>query len=296
MKALFYKSLVGSTRIFGLWFFSLISRGIAAGYYFLSPKRVAVGVQHYAALFPHKSRFSHLWCTWRQFQNFTTIHMDRFVVDDKRGLHYTSKGLEHLEAALKRGDGGILLMSHVGNWEVATRLLRRRLPGLRLLLYMGARNREEIESIQKDAVVKSGVKIIVVNEEEGAPTDIVEGITFLRSGGFVSMSGDLVWQRDPKTVPAQFLGHEIHIPEIPYVLSLVSGAPLFVFFAFRKGNRQYHFTTSGPLYVRAPERSMRDRAVRSAAQTYANLLEEAIRSHPFQWYHFEAFFDKKNSR
>lgn len=51
----FYRILSLLTRWLGPWFFSLIAGGIAAGYFILFPKRVAVGMRFYQALFPKKA-------------------------------------------------------------------------------------------------------------------------------------------------------------------------------------------------------------------------------------------------
>ena len=150
MKAVFYKALVALTRFAGPWLFSLVSRGIAAGYFLFCPRRVQVGLQFYATLFPHRGRAYHLWCAWRQFQNFTTVFLDRFRLQDEDGIGYTFQGEQALQTIIDAGNGGILLMSHMGNWEVAARLLQRNLTGLRLLLYMGTRASQKIEELQRN--------------------------------------------------------------------------------------------------------------------------------------------------
>lgn len=42
------------------------------------------------------------------------------MLRDLDDLHYSSKGLGHLEAAAQAQAGGIILMSHLGNWEIAS--------------------------------------------------------------------------------------------------------------------------------------------------------------------------------
>jgi predicted LPLAT superfamily acyltransferase len=42
--------------------------------------------------------------------------------------------------------------------------------------------------------------------------------------------------------------------------------------------------------VKAPSRSERNAVLQASAQAYANVLEEMVRQHPFQWYIFEPFF------
>lgn len=291
MKALFYRILTGLTHWLGLWFFSLVAGCIATGYFLLFPRRVGVGIRFYQVLFPHRHWLYHLWCTFRQFIDFTHVFRDRFVLGEDGALTSDFDGWERLRDAMGQS-GGILLMSHMGNWEVAARLLKKTLPDLRLLLYMGVKQKEQIEHLQKEAVRQSDIRIQGVDASGGSALDIVEGIHFLRSGGLVSLTGDRVWQGDQRTLPVRFLDREIRLPAAPYVLSMTSGAPLFVFFALRTGPGHYHFSASPPIVVSAVDRNDRESAMIRAAQQYADLLEDAVRRHPFQWHHFEPFLDR----
>ena len=294
MKKLFYLFLIRLSKMLGPWIFVVISRGIAAGYFLLFPGRVAVGVGFYRALFPGRSALFYLLCTWKQYRNFTSVFLDRFFVLDYGDVSYTSEGEESLDAVQGK-TGGILLMSHMGNWEVAAHLLKLR-HDFKLLLYMGARDKEEIEGLQKEDLRTRGIRIVAVDPDEGSPFDILEGIQFLKSGGFVSLTGDMVWKKDQRAVRVKFLGHDVLLPEIPYVFALLSGAPLFVFFGFRTGPGQYHFSVSEPIAVRAPSRAQRNEVIRQSAQKYADLLEASVRQYPLEWYHFEPFLGRKTRR
>lgn len=294
MKGIFYGFLMAVSKILGPWVFVLTSWGIAAGYFLFFPRRVAVSCFFYRALFPRRSRPYWLWCTWKQYQSFTSVFLDRFLARDFNDIAYTSEGWSHVEEAMGT-TGGIILMSHVSNWEVAAHLMKQKRSRIKLLLYMGIREKEEIERIQKDDLLSGGIEILAVGQDGATSFEIVKGIEFLRSGGLVSMTGDKVWKKGQRTVAVEFLGHTAHLPEFPYVFALLSGAPLFVFFAFRTGRRQYHFTLSEPLYLRVPSRAGRQEAIRRAAQRYADLLEHYVYAHPFEWYHFEPFIDARSS-
>lgn len=282
-----YKVLVGMARLCGPWLLVFISRIIAAGYFFFSGK-VPESRRFYAALSPDKGRLHHLWCTFRQYQNFTTIHLDRFLASSTETTTFTSQGWEKLEAVIDR-QGGILLMSHLGNWEMAARLLRQLKSDLQLLLYMGVKEKEGVEHLQKEDLRRAGITIIGADQGSGSPFSAVEGIRFLQTGGVVSMAGDMLWRNDQRRVRVTFLGRDAFLPEAPYVFALVSGAPLFVFFAFRTGKNSYHFTVSDPIAIKAESRQDRPLAIARAAQQYADLLENMLREHPFEWYHFERF-------
>ncbi len=291
MKARFYQFLVTLSRLCGPWLFSLVARGIAAGYFLLCPGRVRVGLRFYATLLPLKSRCYHLWCTWRQFQSFTNVFLDRFLLQDAVSIQYTFQGEQTLQTVIDQSSGGILLMSHMGNWEVAARLLQENLSSLRLLLYMGARDHQEIERLQKKTVLNSGIGIVGVDEAGGSPLDIIEAVRFLRTGGIVSMAGDVLWRDDQPAVEVDFLGKTASLPAAPFALAMASGAPLIVFFALRTGKRGYHFQAADPIFIAKTSRNNRTAAIQAAARQYADLLENQVKTSPFQWYHFEPFID-----
>ena len=150
-----------------------------------------------------------------------------------------------------------------------------------------------MERIQKESLSQSGIKIIALDQNSDSPFNIIEGINFLKSGGFVSITGDVIWHKKQRTVSVRFLDHAVDLPETPHILSLLSGAPLFIFFAFRTNDRQYHFSVTKPGYIRSASRSDRKEAIRRSTQEYAFLLEKAVREHPLEWYHFSPFLGKR---
>ena len=286
MKTLFYRFLTALARRFGLAPVRLLARGVAAGYFFLFPARVAVARRFYQDLFPHRGPLFALYCTWRQYLDFSNRFVDRLRLQGIGSLTYRFEGLERLTEALAAGRGAVLLMSHLGDWEVAARLLKQDLPGLELMLYMGARPGEQIEGMQKDTLDRSGIRIVGVAPRDGAPLEIVKALGFLRGGGFVSMAADLVWHAAQPTVPVLFLGRRIKLPRAPYHLALVSGAPLFVFFALREAPGRFVFQARKIPLAPKDAPAGREAAACRAAQAYADLLAETVRRYPFQWHHF----------
>ena len=293
MNELFYKWTVILSRRLGLWVFHTYTWIVATGFFFLFPFRVAVCVRFYRILFPDKQFLHYLLCTWRQYHNFTTIFLDRFLLQEIGDISYTSEGWEHLEDALNRKTGGIILMSHMGNWEIAAHLFAKKKQDIPLLLYMGTKHKEHMEHIQKESLFHSGIKIIAVGQDSDSPYDIIEGINFLKAGGFVSLTGDVVWNKNQRTVSVRLLDHEVKLPETPHILALLSEAPLFIFFAFRTGYKHYSFSVTKPIYIQKGLRSDRNEAIRKSAQKYASFLEEALRKHPLEWYHFSSFLGKR---
>ncbi|MBT8339013.1 MAG: lauroyl acyltransferase, partial [Desulfatitalea sp.] len=192
---------------------------------------------------------------------------------------------------LEAGHGGILLMSHLGNWEVGARLLRQNMPHLRLMLYVGRRAKDQIEHLQKQDLMADGIRVVTVDQQGASAFDLVEGTTHLRSGGFVSMAGDMIWRLEQRKVRVRFLDHWVSLPEAPFILSLVARVPLYVFFVSSRGPQTYHFSVSEPIRVAAEDRAQRREAVFQAAQAYADRLAVHLGESPYEWYHFKPFLD-----
>jgi predicted LPLAT superfamily acyltransferase len=288
-RGFWYGVLLDGSRFLGTWFFVLVSRIIAAGFFTLFFfGRVRESRRFYRILFPEKNTLFHAWCAFRQYQNFTTIHLDRFLADTGRPLRFTSEGWEQIEAC-RKSTGAILLMSHLGNWEMAAHLLKQQQDDLDLMLIMGVRDREQIEHRQKEELRKAGIRIIGIEEGGDGSAALVEAISFLRQGGLVSLTGDRLWTPAQRRIRIPFLGGSAFLPAAPFLFALLSGAPLHAFFTFRTGPGNYHFSLSPPIRVQADNRSDRDRAVTEAARQYGLLLEQMLRTHPCEWYHFDRF-------
>jgi lauroyl/myristoyl acyltransferase len=290
MKKLPYKILLYLSRCLGLWFFRIFSWFVATGYFFLFPVRVAYSFEFYRTLFPQHGFFYHLWCAWRQYHKFTDVYIHRFIRFDENDIEYIKEGWEYLEEAVQKKTGAILLMSHIGNWELAAQTLNRK--GLPIMLYLGAKHKEQIEHIQKQILAQSGVRVVATTEDEKSPFALIEGINFLREGGIVSMTGDRLWG-EQSFVTVNFLGHEVHLPDTPHLFALMTGAPLMTFFVYQEKIGKYHIKVSPGRKVVAATRADRKKAVQESAQAYAKDLAEFARRHPFEWHHFEPFLGKK---
>jgi predicted LPLAT superfamily acyltransferase len=202
-------------------------------------------------------------------------------------IDYTPNGKAHLDKAHKEKTGGIILMSHMGNWEIASHVLKAE--GFKFLLYMGIKQKEQIERMKKKHMALSGIEVIAIDQDSSSPFAIIDGINFIKKGGFISITGDRLWSDQQRSVEVSFLGHRVALPEAPHLIALMSGAPLFFFFCAQEGKHTYQFFMSEPYYVKAPSRKDRKDVILKSAQHYANLLEAHVRKYPLEWYHFEKF-------
>jgi len=290
MKKFSYRCALFFSRYCGSWFFSIFSWFIATGYFLFFPVRVAHSWKFYRALFPQSNFFYYLFCVWKQYHNFTSVYTHRFVIKIKEEVEFTKEGWEYLEEAVNKKTGAIIVMSHMGNWELAAEMLQRK--GLPIMLYLGAKHKEQVEKIQKEKLIQTGIKIVTTSDQEKSPFALLEGINFLREGGIVSMTGDRIWGNQ-RSVKVNFLGYEVQLPDAPHLFALLSGAPLMTFFVNQQHPGKYHVAVSRGRSVCAASRADRNRTVQESAQIYADELAAMARQHPFEWYHFEPFLGDK---
>jgi lauroyl/myristoyl acyltransferase len=290
MKKLTYKIALFLSRKLGVWFFRAFSWVIATGYFFLFPGRVKESLKFYRALFPGRGFVYHLYCAWKQYHNFTDVYIHRFIPWAGDDAEFVREGWEYLERAVADRTGAIIVMSHIGNWELAAQKLNSK--GLPIMLYLGAKHKEQVEKLQKDKLAESGIRIVATDEKEKSPFALLEGINFLREGGIVSMTGDRLWG-EQTSVTVHFLGHEVRLPDTPHLFALMTGAPLMTFFVYERAAGKYDIKVSPGRKVTAATRADRKKAVLESAQAYADDLARFASQHPFEWHHFEPFLGKK---
>lgn len=296
MKALLIQNINRASILFGDWLIRFIAWWIATGYFFFRPLRLKSSLQLYQAIFPDKSRWHYFYYAWRQFHGFATCYSDRIKLAKGVGLSITSEGREHLLTAAKEGRGGIIITSHVGNHEIAASAFKD--IGLKLMIMMGEKEAKQVARQQRESLESRKIIIQVSRPEEISPLSGLEALKFLRDGGFVSIAGDIVWTDPRSQVPVRLFGHEVKIPSAPYLLGMISGSPVFSLFTFRLGKGKHKIALSPLPAASATSRADRKAAIQASAQGYANALERAILSYPYQWYIFEPIFgrDQKETR
>ncbi|MGE5838384.1 MAG: hypothetical protein ACM34H_00510, partial [Deltaproteobacteria bacterium] len=235
-----------------------------------------------------RSGWYYLYCAWRHFHSYAATFAERIEIDREKGVTTPTQGKEEFAEAARKGSGGIILMSHLGSFEIAAHAFREL--RLKLLLIMGEKEAKQVARDQREAMKARGIYIQVAAPGEDFLFGGVEAIKFVREGGFVSVAGDLVWTEQRSRLPVSLFGREVGLSAGPHLLALVSNAPLFTVFTFRVEKGKHLIIMSPPREVKATSRSERSAALQASAQAYANDLEAMVRQHPFQWYIFEPFF------
>jgi Kdo2-lipid IVA lauroyltransferase/acyltransferase len=218
---------------------------------------------------------------FKVFLNFSHYLVDFFLmyktvdqkfVDEK----VTVSGLEHLQAAERRGKGVVLLTAHIGNWEMAGAVIDKLgYPAMVIALphknpkvnILFNRQRE----VQRASVVTPNVAVRRCMEA-------------LRKGKCVALLGDRDFGAFGE--PMDFLGRKTSIPKGPAFFACRTGAPIIMSFLIPDADGRFTMSFSEPIF---PSEAPDEESVVRLMKRYVPLIEAKIKEDPTQWLMFREF-------
>lgn len=217
----------------------------------------------------------------------TTIHDRVYLMKNRLDLfEITVEGAEIVRAALDAGKGAFLLGSHVGSFDII-RCVGERQPGLRVAMAMYEENARKVNEMLAAIDPTSKPEVIPLGRMD-AMLKIRE---YLDRGTFVGVLADRTLGAEA-ALDVPFLGHRARFPlGAMRAAALMRRQVIFMIGLYRGGNR-YHV-----VFERLADFSNlehRDAAVQEAVKRYAGLLEQHVRTDPFNWFNFFDFWRGAN--
>jgi len=210
------------------------------------------------------------------FANFGAFFADLLTLNrrpgaDLRAYVASADGEEHLDMALAAGRGVVLLTAHLGNWELAGRLLALGLARPTWVLVA-----EEPDPGVERFLRGGAAPVRFVTRRQ--PAAAVTLLAALRRGELVALQGDrALGTRGDAAAP--FFGVPAAFPLGPFVLARAAGAPLVPAFCVLGPDRRYTIRMLPPLRVGAEGEA-------AALGAWVEILEAAVRENPEQWFNF----------
>jgi KDO2-lipid IV(A) lauroyltransferase len=208
------------------------------------------------------------------FRNFAVCFADLITANrraDIATLVADIEGMTELTRAARAGRGLVVVTGHLGNWELAGRMLARD----------GARPTHVVVEAEADPAVERflrGGEAPVRFVTRSAPTTSVALLSALRRGEIVALQGDrALGTRGDVAQP--FFGTPAMFPIGPFVLARAARAPLAPAFCLLDADRRYRIVVGTPSLVKAGDEA-------AALGRWVGLLETMVRRHPAQWFNF----------
>lgn len=178
---------------------------------------------------------------------------------------------EGAERVARLGRGFISPSAHVGNWELAGRLLAGRTARTTHVVVAEEEARELEQWVRRDG---GGVRFVT----RSRPTVSLELVAALRRGEVVAMQADrALGTRGDVLIP--FFGKPAPFPLGPFLLASAARVPVVPAFCLLGANYRYTVKVAEPFSVpRGGEVE--------AARAWVAMLEGVVREHPTQWFNF----------
>ena len=187
--------------------------------------------------------------------------------DDYIKIH----GLEHVEAALKRNKGALILTGHIGSWDLACTVTPR--VGYDLTVITKALKQEALNEVWQDIREKFGVKFVSAHNSYRACLKVLrknELVGFILDQNMIDKEGIFVnfFDRPACTTPGlAFMSAQSKAPVVPIFIKRMPDGT--------------HEAYIQPFIEPPPNR--KPEAIQEATQVYTKILEEYIRENPTDW-------------
>jgi lauroyl/myristoyl acyltransferase len=172
----------------------------------------------------------------------------------------------------ERMPGGIVsVTAHVGNWELAGRLLANRLSRRTNVVVSPEEAPALARWVRRDG---EGVRFV----PRAHPSVGVELLAALRRGEVVALQADRALGTEGD-VRIPFFGLPAPFPLGPFLLARAAGVPVMPAFCVLDRGYRYAVTIETPITVRRGEEE-------GAVRSWVAMLENVVRQYPTQWFNF----------
>lgn len=175
--------------------------------------------------------------------------------------------------------GFVLLVSHMGNWQIAMTALS----GINRTVYLLMRP-EDNQAVKENLKVDEKNERVKIISPEQYLGGVVEVMNAIASGGVVAVMGDRPYAFESMSVP--FLGDNAQLPYSAFTFAAASRCPVAVLSAPRVGFRRYSVRIDRvftPEFVRGRDKKEQ---LRQWLGEYVKLLEAFVQEFPFQCFLF----------
>ena len=226
---------------------------------------------------------------YRQYHRFASTLLDRVYLlsGPCHQFDIDIRGLDVLKDRLARGQGCILLGSHLGSFEIVRAIgLAQRNLEIKVLMY------QQHTPMMRDLFRHLNPAVSDSVIQAGSPNTMLQVKECLDRGGVVGILADRLLTQDQAT-PCTFFGKPARFPAGTMWLASVLQVPVILFFGLYRGGNRYEVHFELFAEALAIDRRHRDQEVQRWTQRYADRLEHYCRLAADNWFNFYDFWEEQ---
>jgi len=251
-----------------------------AAYYFLFLKKTNRVTFYYFHDRLGYSRFKARKMVFMSYYTFGQTLIDKTAISagmrDK--FTYEFDGIERLKNLLANKNGGVLISSHIGNFEIAEYFLSDLGDEFQINLLISDLEHRAIKEYLESIASKTSVKFIIIEEDL---SHIYKINNALANNELICLTGDR-YLDGVKHFNATLLGKNANFPAGPFLIASRLKVPVIFVYVMKEKNLHYH------LYAREAEVTHRDD--KSLLKAYIENLEWMLKKYPLQWFNYFDFW------
>lgn len=251
---------------------------------FLIPKRHKIAIENIRQALPFMAKtegWNSALQTPEEIANVMFSHLGMSLVETCRLYHGRGadiidqievRGEEHLEAAITRGKGVLILTGHCGNWELAALALARHFNSPMSVVARRQNNPWLNRMVEK---MRLNYDNLIIYKDNA----FRRMLAVIRKNGIIGLLVDQAVYPDEGAL-INFLGRKAWASKAPVLLARKSGATVLPAFIHREADR--HIIDIYPEISFSGDSS--EEGMAADVQKYSNAIAHFIARYPFDWY------------
>lgn len=198
-----------------------------------------------------------------------------------------SHGREQVVKHLDRGQGVLVLGSHLGNLEVCQVIAKLR-KTIKINVLVHTQHTEKFNSLLNQYAESGSLNLIPVTDVNAATAMMLQDK--IEAGELVIIAADRTpISSDGRVARSSFLGRPANFPQGPFILALLLKCPVFTLFCLKENDKQviYFDHFSDEMKVSKKQRTA---AIQQSVDAYAKRLQQYCIKTPLQWFNFFDFW------
>lgn len=264
----------------------MIARLMAWLFRQLTPREYAIVQHNLARITPDANAATITRLTHSLYRHFAYYFADLLSLNrqpllvQQRYVHQVH-GFDRLQSVLDQGQGFIAATAHLGNWELAGRLLSPF--GKTVHVLVAPEQNAIIQRLLRESDDSTSLRFLS-NDNAGS---LMKLLMALRRGDVVAI------QMDRSTghrsdMQADFFGAPALFPGGPLILAGAARVPVIPFFCLMRPDHQYDIYIDEPIAVTRGDEA-------EALQQIVGALERHVVMAPDQWFNFYDVWDHKSA-